>query len=59
MSTGVCEYPHHKTKTKAITCKKCKGFLTCGPFGHACAKCQPEEFKPCLRCHARRIDCSC
>jgi|GEM_PF-5783489 len=54
-----CQFEHHEEYGKELTCEKCRGPLTCGPFMHSCEKCNPEDFKPCRVCGARVIDCCC
>lgn len=56
---SVCGYRHHAEFEKELECAGCRGPLVCGPFGHACEKCNPDEFKPCGNCRAKRIFCCC
>lgn len=55
----LCQYEHHRGFEKEALCEKCGGEAECGPFMHACPKCEPLRFKKCYGCGARIIDCCC
>ena len=58
-SIVLCHYKHHAEYGKPVVCDKCGGPAACGPFSHACPKCNPFDFKPCGICGTLRVYCSC
>ena len=54
-----CEYERHAEFGKPVVCGRCGGTAACGPFRHACPRCNPDEFQPCYLCGAKKIYCCC
>lgn len=65
----VCHYDHHTYETPCgatvpskgliLRCKKCRGPLACGPFEHACPRCERRAFERCTICRKPRVYCCC
>jgi hypothetical protein len=64
VAANVCHYPHHKVGGvsaygQPLECSKCGGPSICGPFAHACPKCDRFQFERCGLCGKPRVDCCC
>jgi hypothetical protein len=62
---AICAYEHHHRpdgtpeKGSRVVCPKCGGPAVCGPFMHACRKCDPFDFALCGICRTPRVFCCC
>lgn len=57
----LCIHKHHAEYGQPLKCPKCgkNETMRCGPFMHACEKCDPVWFDRCRICGTTRVFCSC